>query len=81
MDGAFGHESSTSRKEYDHLLHDLQVEFVKLQRHFIACGDRILAIFQGPDAAGTDGTIKRIVEHSAAWPTSDDLGKVPYDGA
>jgi polyphosphate kinase 2 len=52
-----------TRKEYEKLLHGLQVELVKLQRHFIACGDRILAIFEGRDAAGKDGTIKRIVQH------------------
>ena len=54
---------SLSRKEYEHVLHDLQVELVKLQRHFIAHDDRILAIFEGRDAAGKDGTIKRIVQH------------------
>jgi polyphosphate kinase 2 len=51
------------RERYERLLHDLQVELVKLQRHFIGCGDRILVIFEGRDAAGKDGTIKRIVEH------------------
>jgi polyphosphate kinase 2 len=54
---------SISRKEYERALHDLQVELVKLQRHFIACGDRILALFEGRDAAGKDGPIKRIVQH------------------
>jgi polyphosphate kinase 2 len=54
---------SISRKKYERVLHDLQVELVKLQRHFIGCGDRILVIFEGRDAAGKDGTIKRIVEH------------------
>lgn len=41
----------------------LQVELVKLQRHIITHGDRILVIFEGRDAAGKDGTIKRIVQH------------------
>ena len=54
---------SISGKEYERVLHDLQVELVKLQRHFIACEDRILVIFEGRDAAGKDGTIKRIVQH------------------
>jgi polyphosphate kinase 2 len=48
---------------YERLLHDLQVELVKLQRHFIGCEDRILVLLEGRDAAGKDGTIKRIVEH------------------
>ncbi|CAM3792084.1 polyphosphate kinase 2 [Roseateles saccharophilus] len=49
--------------DYDAQLHLLQIELVKLQRHFIGCGDRILLLLEGRDAAGKDGTIKRIVEH------------------
>jgi polyphosphate kinase 2 len=41
----------------------LQVELVKLQRHFIGCGDKILVLLEGRDAAGKDGSIKRIVEY------------------
>ncbi len=52
-----------SHKAYKQSLHQLQVELVKLQRHFIQRGDRILIIFEGRDAAGKDGTIKRIVQH------------------
>jgi polyphosphate kinase len=44
-------------------LHKLQVELVKLQRHFIKYDDKILIILEGRDAAGKDGTIKRIVKH------------------
>jgi polyphosphate kinase 2 len=50
-------------KEYEHTLLRLQIELVKLQKHIIAHGDRILVIFEGRDAGGKDGTIKRIVEH------------------
>ena len=48
---------------YKRQLRELQIELVKLQRHFIGCGDRILVVFEGRDAAGKDGTIKRITEH------------------
>src|SRR5271154_4424826 len=48
---------------YDKTLHRLQVELVKLQRHVIAEGRRILLILEGRDGAGKDGTIKRITEH------------------
>lgn len=48
---------------YKSQLRMLQVEMVKLQRHFISCGDKILVIVEGRDAAGKDGGIKRIVEH------------------
>ena len=50
-------------KDYKDSLRKLQIELVKLQRHFIQCDDKILIIFEGRDAAGKDGTIKRIVEH------------------
>jgi polyphosphate kinase 2 len=56
-------QSSMARKDYKAQLRLLQMELVKLQRHFIACGDRILVILEGRDAAGKDGSIKRIVEH------------------
>jgi polyphosphate kinase len=53
---------STPQK-YDKTLHNLQVELVKLQRHIIARGQKILIILEGRDGAGKDGTIKRITEH------------------
>tara|TARA_R110000851_G_scaffold162353_1_gene306081 strand:+ start:12033 stop:12839 length:807 start_codon:yes stop_codon:yes gene_type:complete len=55
--------SETPKKAYKETLHNLQIELVKLQRHFIRCDDKILIIFEGRDAAGKDGTIKRIVQH------------------
>ena len=59
-------ESATtpiSREDYEAQLHMLQVELVKLQRHFIGCGDKILVLVEGRDAAGKDGGIKRVVEY------------------
>ncbi|MGV8917070.1 MAG: polyphosphate kinase 2 [Pseudomonas sp.] len=50
-------------KHYKAELHVLQVELVKLQRHFIAHGDRILVLLEGRDSSGKDGSIKRIVAH------------------
>jgi len=52
-----------SSHAYHRALHRLQVELVKLQRHVIAEGERMLVIFEGRDAAGKDGTIKHVVEH------------------
>ena len=54
---------SISKNAYKDSLRQVQIELVKLQRHFIQCDDKILIIFEGRDAAGKDGTIKRIVEH------------------
>jgi polyphosphate kinase 2 len=50
-------------KSYEKTLYALQVELVKLQRHVIARGQKILIILEGRDGAGKDGTIKRITEH------------------
>lgn len=58
-----GHESSISKKVYKETLHKLQIELVKLQRHFIKGNEKILIILEGRDASGKDGTIKRIVQH------------------
>ncbi len=52
-----------SREDYKAELHMLQIELVKLQRHFIGCGDRILVLLEGRDSAGKDGCIKRIGAH------------------
>jgi polyphosphate kinase 2 len=66
---ASAHDGSTLTREalshdaYESQLHELQIELVKLQRHFIRCKDKILVLLEGRDAAGKDGTIKRIVEH------------------
>ncbi len=60
---ASGHTPSISKKAYKDTLRKLQVELVKLQRHFIRCNDKILIILEGRDASGKDGTIKRIVQH------------------
>ena len=50
-------------EHYKKALYDLQVELVKLQRDLIASNARVLVILEGRDAAGKDGTIKRLTEH------------------
>jgi polyphosphate kinase len=57
------HTPSIPKKAYRNTLLKLQVELVKLQRHFIKCDDKILIILEGRDASGKDGAIKRIVQH------------------
>ncbi|HHO47423.1 MAG TPA: polyphosphate kinase 2 [Desulfobacteraceae bacterium] len=51
---------SVKRIEYEIELKKLQIELMKLQKSMKERGDRILAIFEGRDAAGKGGTIKRI---------------------
>jgi polyphosphate kinase 2 len=49
-----------SHLEYEVELKKLQIELMKLQKHMQTSGMRVLAIFEGRDAAGKGGTIKRI---------------------
>lgn len=51
------------KREYQETLYRLQVELVKFQREMIEKQERVLIIFEGRDAGGKDGTIKRIAEH------------------
>lgn len=55
--------SHQRRKKHEESLRALQVELVKVQSHVIKHSHKVLVIFEGRDAAGKDGTIKRIVEH------------------
>jgi len=48
---------------YERAFHQAQIELVKFQKHVIKHGQKVLLIFEGRDASGKDGTIKRIVEH------------------
>lgn len=50
-------------EDYKKILRELQIELVKLQRHLIRNKLQILVLFEGRDAAGKDGVIKRIVQH------------------
>ena len=52
-----------SKQEYKRHLRELQIELVKIQKQVIAHGERVLIIFEGRDAAGKDGVIKRISRH------------------
>jgi polyphosphate kinase 2 len=52
-----------SRDEYDHTKRLLQIELLKLQRWIKASGRRLVILFEGRDAAGKGGTIKRFMEH------------------
>ena len=49
--------------EYERDLTNLQIELLKLQNHVKEQGLKVLMIFEGRDAAGKGGTIKRITEH------------------
>lgn len=54
---------SKSTLHYEADLQKLQIELLKWQKHVVTAGQKVLLIFEGRDAAGKGGTIKRIVEH------------------
>jgi len=49
--------------DYERQLHDLQIELMKMQSQVKADGMRLVLLFEGRDAAGKGGTIKRFTEH------------------
>ena len=51
-----------SRREYNRRLADLHIELVKLQHWIVHRKMKVVIIFEGRDAAGKGGTIKRITE-------------------
>jgi len=52
-----------SRAEYDRSKRLLQIELIKLQNWIKASGTKLVILFEGRDAAGKGGTIKRFTEH------------------
>jgi polyphosphate kinase 2 len=68
-----------NKKDYKATLEALQIQLVKLQRHVIADGLRVLAPLEGRDSAGKDGVIKRIVEHLSPRDTRVVALGIPSD--
>jgi polyphosphate kinase 2 (PPK2 family) len=56
------HKKRLPRKFYENELKKLQIELVKLQGWIKHTGLRVVVIFEGRDAAGKGGVIKRITE-------------------
>lgn len=61
--GGYPYDRKLARKAYDEELELLQIELAKLQSHAQAQGLRLVAVFEGRDAAGKGSTIKRFMEH------------------
>ena len=57
-----GKKGKLDRKFYEETLFDLHAELVKLQEWVVASGERVIVVFEGRDAAGKGGVIKRITE-------------------
>lgn len=61
--GDYPYNKKMSRKEYEETKKKLQIELQKVQNWVKMTGQRIVALFEGRDAAGKGGTIKRFMEH------------------
>jgi len=61
--GAYPYKNLMSRKNYEAQKYLLQVELLKLQAWVKETGQRVVLLFEGRDAAGKGGAIKRFMEH------------------
>ncbi|MDP1523725.1 polyphosphate kinase 2 [Methylotenera sp.] len=62
-DGAYPYKNLLSRRSYEKQKYHLQVELLKLQAWVKDTGQRVVILFEGRDAAGKGGTIRRFMEH------------------
>jgi polyphosphate kinase 2 len=63
QDGGYPYKYLMSRKNYEKYKYQLQVELLKLQAWVKNTGARMIILYEGRDAAGKGGTIKRVMEH------------------
>lgn len=61
--GEYPYTTKIPRKEYEWRKAELQVELLKVQDWVKATGQKVVFLFEGRDAAGKGGTIKRFMEH------------------
>jgi polyphosphate kinase 2 len=59
----YPYDTRMPRDEYEHIKRRLQIELLKLQNWSKRTGARHVIVFEGRDAAGKGGTIKRFMEH------------------
>jgi len=62
-EGGYPYKNLMSRKNYEQQKYQLQVELLKLQAWVKETGQKVVILFEGRDAAGKGGTIKRFMEH------------------
>ena len=62
-EGNYPYKNLLSRRSYEKQKYHLQVELLKLQAWVKETGQRVVILFEGRDAAGKGGTIKRMMEH------------------
>lgn len=62
-EGGYPYKNRLSRKTYEKQKYHLQVELLKLQKWVRENNQKVVIIFEGRDAAGKGGSIKRFMEH------------------
>ena len=62
-EGTYPYKKKMGVLEYEREKHELQIELLKMQSWVKDTKQRIVIIFEGRDAAGKGGTIKRFIEH------------------
>jgi len=82
--GTYPYKTKIRKAAYERHKEELQVELLKVQSWVKETGQRIIVIFEGRDAAGKGGTIKRFMEHlnpraartvALEKPTEHELGQ------
>lgn len=63
LPASYPYRTRMRRQDYEKAKHDLQIELLKVQNWVKETGQRIVVLFEGRDAAGKGGTIKRFMEH------------------
>ncbi|SDI35302.1 polyphosphate kinase 2, PA0141 family [Pseudomonas panipatensis] len=63
LPASYPYRTRLQRREYESHKAELQVELLKVQNWVKETGQRIVVLFEGRDAAGKGGTIKRFMEH------------------
>ncbi len=63
LPASYPYRTRMRRAEYEKAKHELQIELLKVQSWAKDTGQRIVVLFEGRDAAGKGGTIKRFMEH------------------
>ena len=61
--GGYPYKNLMQRRNYERQKYRLQVELLKLQAWVKETGQKVVILFEGRDAAGKGGTIKRCMEH------------------
>ncbi|MFN0194491.1 MAG: polyphosphate kinase 2 [Aestuariivirga sp.] len=61
--GEYPYKQKIATQEYEDRVEKLQTELLKAQNWVKQAGEKIIVLFEGRDAAGKGGTIKRFMEH------------------